>query len=77
MTTLDHVLDLAALPADAIPASARQTARFSLYDWMACGLAGVAEPLAVRLRQVIGGEGGHPVSSVFGGPSLPARRRHW
>ncbi len=73
MTTLDHVLDLAALPAAEIPASARRIARFSLYDWMVCGLAGVAEPLAVRLRQVIGAEGGHPVAQVFGGPALPAR----
>lgn len=73
MTTLDHVLDLAALPAAAIPASARRMARFSLHDWMVCGLAGVAEPLAVRLRQVIGAEGGQPVASVFGGPALPAR----
>jgi 2-methylcitrate dehydratase PrpD len=73
MTMLDHVLDLAALPASAISPVARQTARFSLYDWMVCGKAGVAEPLAIRLRDVIGAEGGHPVASVLGGGAMPAR----
>lgn len=73
MTTLEHVLDLAGLPASSIPAEARQTARFSLYDWMVCGLAGASEPLAVLLRKVIGAEGGHPVASTFGGPAMPAR----
>lgn len=73
MTTLDHVLDLAALPGAALPAEARQTARFSLFDWMVCGLAGTGEPLAMLLRQVIGAEGGHPVASTFGGPAMPAR----
>lgn len=73
MTTLEHVLDLAALPASSIPAAARQAARFSLYDWMVCGLAGTTEPLAVLLRKVIGAEGGHPVASTFGGPAMPAR----
>lgn len=73
MTTLDHVLDLAALPQAAIPSAARQIARFSLYDWMICGAAGVAEPLAIRLRAAIGAEGGHPMASVFGGGAMPAR----
>lgn len=73
MTTIDQVLDLAALPATALPAAARQMARFSLFDWMVCGLAGVNEPLALRLRAVIGAEGGHPVASVMGGGAMPAR----
>ena len=73
MTTLDHVLDLAALPCRAIPATARRIARFSLFDWMVCGRAGAGEPLSVALRQYLAAEGGHPVASVIGGAALPAR----
>ncbi|MDR0807728.1 MAG: MmgE/PrpD family protein [Gemmobacter sp.] len=73
MTMLDHILDLAALPASSIPAGSRRMARFSLYDWMICGVAGVREPVAERLRAVIGAEGGHPVADVIGGGRLPAR----
>lgn len=73
MTTLSHLLALAALRPGDIPAVARQMARFSLYDWMVCGLAGVEEPLARILRDVVGAEGGHPVASVFGGNAVPAR----
>jgi 2-methylcitrate dehydratase PrpD len=73
MTVLQDTLDLAALPAGDIPASARSMARFSLFDWLVCGRAGVAEPLAVILRAYIGAEGGHPVASVFGGLRAPAR----
>ena len=73
MTTLRHVLDLAALPVDAIPASARAMAGFSLFDWMVCGRAGVGEPCAVILRDMVAAEGGQPVASVFGGQPAPAR----
>ena len=73
MTLLDRILDLATLSSGAIPAGARRMARFSLYDWMVCGVAGTTEPLAVRLRQVIGAEGGHPVASILGGAAMPAR----
>ena len=73
MTTLTRVLDLAALPGGAIPAPARAMARFSLYDWMVCGRAGVGEPLSLALRQYLAAEGGHPVASVIGGGAMPAR----
>ncbi len=73
MTTLSRLLDLAALPAADIPASARAMARFSLFDWMVCGRAGVGEPLAGLLRGYIAAEGGHPVASIFGGGQAPAR----
>ena len=73
MTTLKRVLDLAALPGGAIPAHARAMARFSLYDWMVCGRAGVDEPLSLALRQYLAAEGGHPVASVIGGGAMPAR----
>ena len=73
MTVLDAILDLAAFPAGEIPASARIMARFSLFDWLVCGRAGVAEPLARILRNYVGAEGGQPIASVFGGSQAPAR----
>ena len=73
MTVLGATLDLAALPAGDIPASARRMARFSLFDWLVCGRAGVAEPLALILRDYVGAEGGRAVASVFGGNPAPAR----
>ncbi|MBC7477026.1 MAG: MmgE/PrpD family protein [Pseudorhodobacter sp.] len=73
MTTLSRLLDLAALPAAQIPASARAMARFSLFDWMVCGRAGSAEPLAGILRDYVQAEGGRPVAAVFGGGRVPAR----
>ena len=73
MTTLLRILDLAALPAATIPAPARAMARFSLFDWLACGSAGVGEPLARILRDMMAGEGGRPVASIFGGTAAPAR----
>jgi len=77
-STLSHLLDLAALPAADIPASARSMARFSLFDWMVCGQAGVDEPLAVILRDHLQAEGGRPVASVIGGRAGGRRgRRHW
>ena len=73
MTTLSRLLDLAALPAAEIPASARAMARLSLFDWMVCGRAGVGEPLAGILRDYVAAEGGWPVASIFGGGQAPAR----
>jgi 2-methylcitrate dehydratase PrpD len=73
MTTMEHVLGLAALSPAAIPAEARRFACFSLYDWMVCGVAGVDEPLAAILRGAMVEEGGTPVASVLGGAALPAR----
>jgi len=73
MTVLGAILDLAAFPAGDIPASARSMARFSLFDWLVCGRAGVEEPLAVILRNYVAAEGGRPVASVFGGSQAPAR----
>lgn len=73
MTTLNQLLTLAALPAAEIPDSARTMARFSLFDWMVCGRAGVGEPLAGILRGYVAAEGGRPVASVIGGGLVPAR----
>lgn len=71
--SIDKVLDLAALDGAAIPDDARGYARFSLYDWMVCGVAGVDEPLSAILRGMMADEGGRPVASVLGGGQVPAR----
>ncbi|WP_138934823.1 MmgE/PrpD family protein [Roseovarius arcticus] len=73
MSGIAPLLDLAALPARDIPAQTMGIARLSLLDWMICGRAGVAEPVAGILRAMAASEGGAPQSSVFGGPRAPAR----
>lgn len=73
MTTLSHLLDLAAMPRENIPATAQAMAGFSLFDWMVCGRAGVGEPLAGILRGYVAAEGGRPVASILGGGQAPAR----
>ena len=64
MITTLRLLDLAALPADQIPAAARAMARFSLFDWMVCGRAGIGEALAGILRDYVQAEGGRPMAAV-------------
>ena len=73
MITTSRLLDLAALPAAQIPASARAMARFSLFDWLVCGRAGIGEDLAGILRDYVQAEGGRPMAAVFGGGRVPAR----
>ena len=73
MQLMDQVLDLATIPSAELPACALTLARFSLFDWMACGLAGQREPLAEKLRNFALSEGGRPVASVIGGEGAPAR----
>lgn len=70
---IETLLDLAALPWDRATSRAATLARFSLLDWMACGMAGRQEPLAEKLRALAEAEGGRPVASVIGGPKAPAR----
>lgn len=70
---IDKLLDLAALPAAALPDSARQMARFSLFDWLVCGLAGVGEPVSAILRAQALDEGGAMRATLFGGGRVPAR----
>ena len=48
-------------------------AKLSLFDWMTCGVAGIGEPVAVKLRQLTVGEGGQTLASVFGGTRVPPR----
>ncbi|QGX98352.1 MmgE/PrpD family protein [Roseovarius faecimaris] len=73
MQLMDQLLDLAAMREEDLPGRALALARFSLLDWMACGLAGKDEPLARKLRSLAVSEGGRPVASVIGGEAAPAR----
>jgi 2-methylcitrate dehydratase PrpD len=73
MTLIDHVIDLSHLPATALPAPALALARFSLLDWMVCGVAGIDEPLSRKLRLLAAEEAGQPVASIIGGQRAPAR----
>lgn len=70
---IENLLDLAELPADKIPTSTLELARFSLFDWLVVGTAGVDEPLAKILRAMAEAEGGTPASSVFGMGKAPIR----
>ena len=63
-----------ATEAAAIPASARHIMMLSLLDWAAVGRAGVNEPVAKIVREMVAEEGGAAQASVFGwAPKLPAR----
>lgn len=73
MNLTDILINLARMPAAQIPPKALGMARLSLLDWMTCGLAGVAEPVAGTLRALAEAEGGRRVASVIGGVPVPAR----
>lgn len=73
MSLIDRILDLAALPAGALPEPALAMARFSLFDWLVCGRAGISEPLSGKLRRLAEAEAGNGTASVFGGTPAPAR----
>ena len=72
--TLNGLLDLAAIPSEAIPASARAMARLSLYDWFAVTRAGANESVAKIVRGLVADEGGKEAASVAGlDKMVPAR----
>jgi len=73
MSGLDALLDLAELSRAEIPEQTRAIARLSLLDWLICGRAGVAEPVAGILRGMAEAEGGTAQASLFGGGRAPAR----
>lgn len=52
---------------------ARNMARLSALDWLACGVAGRAEPVSQILRAQALSEGGTAQASLFGGTRVPAR----
>jgi 2-methylcitrate dehydratase PrpD len=45
----------------------------SLYDWMACGMAGASEPVADIMRTQAMDDGGTAQAAMFGGGRVPAR----
>jgi len=73
MPLTGELIDLALCPAAELPANALAFARLSLLDWMACGLAGAAEPVAEKLRRLAAEEGGRGAASVIGGGLVPPR----
>lgn len=73
MSLIEHIIDLSGLPADRLSPDAVDLARLSLLDWMACGIAGIGEPVAVKLRALAESEGGRGMSSVTGADAAPAR----
>jgi len=57
-----------------VPEDVREVFRLSLLDWCAVGLAGVDEPVSVKLRDMVRAEGGKGKAFVFGADvALPAR----
>ncbi|MEI5680795.1 MmgE/PrpD family protein [Mesorhizobium sp. CCNWLW179-1] len=62
----DHLVDLASGTAP-LPEQHLRLARYSLFDWMTCGIAGKKEPVAALLRQTALDDGASPVASLIGG----------
>ena len=56
-----------------LPSDVMAILRLSMLDWMACGIAGIDEPVSCITRGMAQEEGGKPQASTFGGPKMPAR----
>lgn len=69
----EDLIALARMPEAALPDSARQAARFSLFDWMVVARAGRDQPVARIIRDYVTAEGGKPVASLADGGMAPAR----
>jgi 2-methylcitrate dehydratase PrpD len=71
----DSIADFAlGLEWSGVPDDVREVFRLSLLDWCAVGLAGVDEPVSVKLRDMVLAEGGKGEAFVFGSDvALPAR----
>jgi len=69
----DRIVEIAMRPADQVPELPLEFATLSLFDWMTCGIAGIGEPLATKLRRLAQDEGGQPAASVLGGMRAPPR----
>jgi len=66
--------DLARFVVSASPSEkARGVMAQSLYDWMACGMAGASEPVARIMRAQAMADGGTAQATLFGGGHVPAR----
>lgn len=68
-TTAKIVAASCAVPSD----TAFEIMRLSLVDWMACGIAGLDEPVARLTRELALSEGGAGQATMFGGARAPAR----
>jgi|SRR5580658_8645459 hypothetical protein len=73
--TLNGLLDIAAIPSESIPASARAMARLSLYDWFTVTRAGENEPVAKIVRGFVADEGGKQAASPQMAESAPTEVR--
>ncbi|MEM7302510.1 MAG: MmgE/PrpD family protein [Pseudomonadota bacterium] len=73
MGVTDQLVELSGLAVDALPASALEMARFSLFDWMVCARAGRNEPLSKKFRAFAAAEGGKPFASIVDGSPTSAR----
>jgi 2-methylcitrate dehydratase PrpD len=74
MSSIEHLISLAAVPAKSLPASARHYATLSLFDWIICGRAGAQQDLSKIVRTYILEDAGRKSASVFGSKSkIPAR----
>ena len=69
MTVLRTLSDFAAMPVRA-DARMRRFVRFSVFDWLGVGRAGVAEPVSDAVRGLAGGQG----ATLFGGGRATPRR---
>lgn len=73
MPFIEKIIELADMPAHAVPAEALTLGRYSLLDWIICGMAARQEPLAVKLRSLAAREAGAPIAAIFGGERVPPR----
>ncbi len=73
MALTEQIIEIAALPSMRLSQRALLLARFSLLDWMACGIAAINEPVSRKLHKLAEDEGGNPASSLFGGGKAPSR----
>lgn len=74
MSSIEHLISLAAMPAKSIPASARRYATLSLFDWIMCGRAGAQQDLSKIIRKYILEDAGRKSATVFGSKSkVPTR----
>ena len=74
MSSIDHLIALAAVPAKSIPATARRYATLSLFDWIMCGRAGAKQDLSKIIRTYLLDDAGRKSAAVFGSKSkIPAR----
>lgn len=71
MSLIDQILAVSSAATE--DARARAVMRLSLLDWLACGIAGQDEPVAVATRALISDEGGEGQATLFGGARAPAR----